>query len=941
MPASNQCRRGLNSGSTASVVRLRQGCYGRAAMYEFRLLGPLEAQAGEDLLPLGSGKQRAVLAYLLLHRNRRVTRQALIDAIWDADPPASADHALDVYVSRLRKALGQASDLIATHRGGFQLDVADDAVDIARFEALLAELRRTPDTVARLAAAESALALWRGPALADLRDEPFARPESERLEEERLVVEEERIEALLSLGRHDEAVAPLQAIVTAHPLRERPRWQLMLALYRCGRQSEALEIYRVGRNILRDELGLEPSKELRELEAAILRQEETLTPVPAATTQVLRTHRAALPTPGTHLLGRGRELRELAELFAGGDRRLVTLTGPGGIGKTRLALQAAHEAAPRYPDGVWWVPLAPLTDHRLVLETAAQALDAGPELSLHIGDRALLLLLDNFEQVVEAAPDLTALLCRCPRLQLLVTSREPLRLEGEWTYQVDPLPVDEAVELFQLRADAVGSDTERSEAVQEICLRLDCLPLAVELAAARAVVLSPDEILARLEQRLGLLDHGARDAPARQRTLRTTIDWSYDLLAEDERHAFARLSVFAGGWTLPAAETICGVDLDTLHTLIEKSLVRRRGARFAMLQTIREYAAERLRESSEADELGRRHADHFTALAESALPELFDRDAATWLAVLEADLDNLRAALTFARDSGDGELFLRLAGAIGRRFWSLRGDLREGRDWLEQALAASETPAEARMLALIGLTNIVDELGDLETAERSAEAVLDFARARGDLMGIFHGLWHLGIHAQERGEHDRAELLFEECAEYARRAGSDWGLAVAAGLLAAVVLERRDFDQALQLSLDAAALADDVGDSIWQGVSLVNAATAALRLGRVELAADLLRTLIRLQAEISSKVGLLGAFSLAAATAAAMGRPESAARLLGASQQIGDESGYRQVMIDAETDAATLEDVRAALGDRADTELAAGRAMSLDDAVAEALESIS
>jgi len=910
-------------------------------MYEFRLLGPLEAQAGEDLLPLGSGKQRAVLAYLLLHRNRRVTRQALIDAVWDADPPASADHALDVYVSRLRKALGQSSDLIATHRGGFQLDVADDAVDVARFEALLAELRRTPDAVARLAAAESALALWRGPALADLRDEPFARPESERLEEERLVVEEERIEALLSLGRHDEAVAPLRAIVTSHPLRDRSRRQLMLALYRCGRQSEALEVYGDGRNILRDELGLEPSRELRELEAAILRQEETLTPAPVAMTQALRTHRAVLPTPGTRFLGRERELRELAELFAGGDRRLVTLTGPGGIGKTRLALQAAHEAAPRYPDGVCWVPLAPLTDHRLVLETAAQALDAGPELALHIGDRALLLLLDNFEQVVEAAPELTALLERCPRLQLLVTSRESLRLESEWTYPVDPLDVEEAVELFQLRADAVGGDAERSEAVEEICLRLDCLPLAVELAAARAVALSPDEILARLEQRLVLLDHGARDAPARQQTLRTTIDWSYDLLDEDEQHALARLSVFAGGWTLTAAETICGAGADVLQALIEKSLVRRRGERSGMLQTIREYAAERLRESSEADELGRRHAEHFTALAESALPELFGRNATTWLALLEADLENLRAALAFARDSGDSELFLRLAGAIGRRFWSQRGDLREGRDWLEQALAASETPAEARMLALIALTNITHELNDLEATERHTEAVLDFAQARGDLMGIFHGLWHLGILAQERGELDTAKLLFEECAEYARTAGSDWGLAVAAGLLAAVVLERREFEQALQLSIDAAALADDIGDSIWQGVSLSNAATAALRLGRIELTADLLRTLIRIQAEMSSKIGLLGAFSVAAATAAAMGRPESAARLLGASQQIANETGHGLEMIDAEQAEATLQQVRAALGDQADTALAAGRCMTLDAAVAEALDSIS
>ncbi len=907
-------------------------------MVEFRLLGTLEVEGGGAAL--GSGKQRALLAYLLLRRNEAVPREALVDALWGEDPPATVVHALDVYASRLRKTLG-GDGLLESRGGSFRLNVPDESVDVGRFERLLAEVRSTPDPEARLAFAEQALALWRGRALADVLEEPFARPESDRLEEERLVACEERFDAMLALGRHDESIGELQAVVRAHPLRDRARRLLMLALYRAGRQSEALEVYREGRAILRDELGLEPSRELRELEAAILRQDESLAPADATATLGPRQGRGTLPVPATPFLGRERERSELAELLAGGKHRLVTLTGPGGIGKTRLALQAADGAAGRYPDGVWWVPLAPLTDHRLVLETAAQVLDAGRELSVHIGDRALLLLLDNFEQVVEAAPELRALLDRCPRLQLLVTSRESLRLEGEWTYAVDPLPVDEAVELFQLRADAVGADTEGSEAVEEICVRLDCLPLAVELAAARAVALSPDEILARLEQRLELLDHGARDAPTRQQTLRTTIDWSYDLLTEDEQHAFVRLSVFAGGWTVAAAETICGAGVDTLQALIEKSLVRRRGARYGMLQTIREYAAERLRDSSEADELGRRHAEHFTALAENALPELFGRNATTWLALLEADLENLRSALAFARDSGDGELFLRLAGAIGRRFWSQRGDLREGRDWLEQALAAGETPAEARMLALIALTNITHELSDLEATERHAEAVLDYARARGDLMGIFHGLWHLGVLAQERGEQDRAELLFEECAEYARRAGSDWGLAIAAGLLAAVVLERREFEQALQLSIDAAALADDIGDSIWQGVLLSNAATAALRLGRVELAADLLRTLIRIQAEMSSKMGLLGAFSLAAATAAAMGRPESAARLLGASQQIADETGHRLDMIDAETNHATLEHVRAALGNQADTALTAGRAMTLDDAVTDALDSIS
>ena len=716
----------------------------------------------------------------------------------------------------------------------------------------------------------------------------------------------------------------------------------MLALYRAGRQSEALEVYREGRAILQDELGLEPSRELRDLEAAILRQDETLAPAPATATPGPRQSRGTLPVPATPFLGRERERRELAELLAGGEHRLVTLTGPGGIGKTRLALQAAHDAVGRYPDGVWWVPLAPLTDHRLVLETAAQVLDAGRELSVHIGERALLLLLDNFEQVVEAAPELRALLDRCPRLQLLVTSRESLRLEGEWTYAVDPLRVDEAVELFRLRADAAGADTGDGEVLEEICVRLDCLPLAVELAAARAVALPPNEILARLEQRLALLDRGARDAPARQRTLRATIDWSYDLLAEDEQRAFARLSVFAGGWTLGAAEAICGAGVDTLQTLIEKSLVRRRGERYGMLETIREYAAELLRESGEEEELVRRHAVYFTEIAESALAEPFVPDAATLLARLEADLDNFRAALASARDSGDGELFLRLAAAVGYCYWTERGDLREGRDWLEQALAASETPEEARIVALIALAWIRYNLGDTDAARSYAQTSLELARARGDLMGIFHGLWSLSVHAQEQGRFDEARSLIEESADYARRAGSDWGMAVAAGILGAILLERREFDQALELSTEAARLADQAGDKRRQGMCLGNAAIAALRLGRVELAADLIRNVIHIEVEMSSRSGLLlEAFTVAAAIAAAMKKPEPAARLLGAAHRIADETGYRQHMIDAEQAEATLQQVRAALGDQADTAIAAGRSMTLDDAVADALDSIS
>jgi tetratricopeptide (TPR) repeat protein len=296
---------------------------------------------------------------------------------------------------------------------------------------------------------------------------------------------------------------------------------------------------------------------------------------------------------------------------------------------------------------------------------------------------------------------------------------------------------------------------------------------------------------------------------------------------------------------------------------------------------------------------------------------------------------------TSARDSGDGELFLRLAAAVGHCYWTELGDLREGRDWLEQALAAGERPEEARIVALIALAWIRYNLGDIDAARNYAQASLELARAKGDLMGIFHGLWYLSTDAQERGRFDEARSLIEESADYARRAGSDWGMASAAGILGAILLERHEFDQALERSTEAARLAEQAGDKRRQGMCLRNAATAALRLGRVELAADLIRDLIHIEVEMPPRGGLLEAFAIAAATAAAMNKPEPAARLLGAAHRIADETGYQQHMIDAEQAQATLQQVRAALGDRTDTAIATGRTMTLDDAVADALDSIS
>ncbi|HEY8501635.1 MAG TPA: adenylate/guanylate cyclase domain-containing protein, partial [Solirubrobacterales bacterium] len=378
-------------------------------------------------------------------------------------------------------------------------------------------------------------------------------------------------------------------------------------------------------------------------------------------------HQTNLPVPATPFLGRESELDELAALLARDDTRLVTLTGPGGTGKTRLALQAAANAADHFPDGVWWVPLAALRDPALVVESAARAVGADGDLVEHIGGKRLLLLLDNFEHLVTAAGDLAPLLAGCPDLTLVVTSREPLHLDGEHEYAVDPLSRSDAVDLFLTRALAVKRDFVANGEVAQICERLDHLPLAIELAAARVKILSPLDLLERLDRRLPLLAGGHRDAPERQRTLRATIEWSHELLSGEEQRLFARCAVFRGGWTLEAAEQVAHADLDSMQSLVDKSLVRVRpeSGRFWMLETIREFAVERLEASGEADEVRERHVEFVLGLVEEADamigPE--HKDADIWIPRLTADHDNLRAALDRLMAAQDGVRSQQLAGA--------------------------------------------------------------------------------------------------------------------------------------------------------------------------------------------------------------------------------------------------------------------------------------
>ncbi len=433
-----------------------------------------------------------------------------------------------------------------------------------------------------------------------------------------------------------------------------------------------------------------------------------------------------LPVQLTPLVGRERELAEAGALLA--EQRVLTLIGPGGSGKTRLALQLAAEASDHFPDGVYWVSLQALRDPALVVPTIAQTVGAKNGLGAEVGDKRMLLLLDNLEHLLEAAREVAEVLREVPNLKLLATSREPLGIRGERRYEVEPLPADDAAALFLERARAVNLEFEPSAALGEICRRLDGLPLALELAAGRASVLSPEQILARLEQALPLLTGGARDAPERQRTLRATIEWSFELLSEPERKLFRHLAVFAGSFDLETAEQVAEADLDTLQSLVQKNLVRRWGSgRFGLLETIREYAFEELEASGESNTVRERHARHYLALAEEAEPQLRGGSQRDWIERLAEEHDNLRSALSWFAEHGPAEQ-LRLAGSLGE-YWWVRGHGQEGARWLEDALARNaDEPTSPRATALAWASNLLGRTGFADKQMRLAEESLVVAR---------------------------------------------------------------------------------------------------------------------------------------------------------------------------------------------------------------------
>jgi predicted ATPase/DNA-binding SARP family transcriptional activator len=914
---------------------------------EFRILGPVEARSDSGPVDLGRPKQRALLAALLLRAGAAIPRDVLVDALWGETPPASAVQSLQVYVHGLRKALGAAR--IETRGTSYRVVLDPGELDLERFETLVTRATRELDITRSDAAAallREALALWQGPALADLGEEPLARAERERLDEERLHALELLGDAELAVGRHDVLLGELDALVAEHPFRESFRRQQVLALYRAGRQQEALDAYQAARAAL-DELGIEPSAELRELERAVLRQDPGLAAPDRP--KELETRLPVAPTP---LVGRQLEIAAVSALLRD-EARLVTLTGPGGTGKTRLALAVAEELSEEWP--ARFVDLSPLRDPGLLAATIEQALGlqdgerpAAEAIAEWLGERALLLVLDNFEQLLAGAPFVAELLAATPRLAVLATSRAPLRLSGEHEYPVPPLPLREAVELFAARARAVDPRFEltedRSGSVAEICRRLDGLPLALELAAARSKLLPPEAMVGRLERSLELLTAGARDLPARQQTLRATLDWSYELLDPSARELLERLSVFRGGCTVEAAEAVApGQDiLGRTESLVNESLLRRvdggAAPRFAMLETIREYAAARLRASAAEEDAQRRHAAYFLRVAETAGQALtagtvYDE----MLAELDAEHDNLRGAIAWAAAAGEIEGEVRMVVAL-RQYWLLRGELAEARRAFEGAIERSAS-AESRLhaLALLHGGLFPYRQGDVEQAKRIWTQAYDLYVELGDEGEAGRCLAELASVAVVERDLERAAALYEESVIQFEAQGQPVRQAIALSNLGAIASMRGDLDTAARYQEEAIPLQRELDDRDGLSISLHNLGRTEIKRGRTEVAASLLAESIELALALGYREVIANCLQGCAELAAAAGDLERAARLSGTSLTIFDEIGIRLVGETEDDYLALRATLVAGLGElRVDELEAEGRTAPRDEAVAAA-----
>ena len=844
---------------------------------ELSVLGPLEARGPSGPIGLPRAKERVLLAALALFHGRVVSKDRLADAVWADWPPAQAQNVLRTHVYRLRSALGDG--VIETHSDGYAL-APGVVVDTELFETEVS----AADSAEQLRAA---LGRWQGEPYVDLGEWTPAELERTRLAELRDGALDTYLALEIEAGEAADCIGKLQALVAETPLRERRWFLLMTALSRAGRVADALRAYQRARRVFAEELGIDPGPELRDLEERIL-----LDDIGAA-------RQGNLPRPLTSFVGRKCERTQLVGLVR--ERSLVTLTGVGGVGKTRLALQVAAEITAEFRDGAWLCELASVVDPGAVWNAVATSLGVRPGPGRNLQDvvleylavKRLLLLVDNCEHLLVAVAEVVAAIeQRCPRVAVLATSREGLAVAGEQIFAVPSLTLPEvgadeetvrnaeAVRLFCSRAYEANSDFVLSEgnltAVVELCRRLDGLPLALELAAARTRALAPDDLVARLDQRFKLLTCGSRSSLKRHQTLRATIDWSYNLLTDEEQSAFNRMAAFVGGCDLAAAETVlAGGDLEAsdaarlLGQLVDKSLViadhRVCGTRYRLLETIREYAQERLERTGETAAVRRRHMGHYVSLAETAAPHLRNRDQLSWAAILDPDVENLRAAFDFAVEGSLPEPGLRLVASLAvaglQIGWTAMGwadtaaaipgaheyqlfplvvayaatdaAMNDELEWaatLAETAEAAQTALDTNHLYVYTARGVLALFsGDLEGARDHAEVVVEMARATDDSYEIVAALTMLA--GTLSNEPARGLVTSQEAARVARDAGIvSWlGLALTTQFM---YIDGRD-DPALELAIheEIIGVASALGDQQLLAITVASRESTRARHG--------------------------------------------------------------------------------------------------------------
>jgi predicted ATPase/DNA-binding SARP family transcriptional activator/tetratricopeptide (TPR) repeat protein len=833
---------------------------------EIRVLGPLEV-VGDDgqVMDVGGPRPRALLIALALAGGHPVPADQLLDQVWQGEQAMDRNR-LQVHISRLRRTLG--GDCITTRGGGYALAAQAGALDADQFERLAAQARaalQREDAATAAGLLRRALGLWRGAPLAEFADTGFAPPVITRLEEARLAAIEDRIEADLMLGGHGELTGELEALVRAHPLRERLWGQLIVALYRSGRQGDALGAYQRARTVLADELGVDPGPELRRLESAVLSQDPTLGVPGAGRGRADRPRSGNLPAARNALIGRRAELGHVASLLR--DSRLVSVVGVGGAGKTRLAIEVARSLTGEYRDGAWLVELASVASAAsaaAVASAAAAALGVAPDtgsgvsrgmldrLTEFLSGRQLLLVLDNCEHVVAGAAEVADyLLARCPVLRILATSRESLAVDGESLWPLPPLAAAEASDLFVVRARAIAPgfqpDEPTMKTVAGICTRLDGLPLAIELAAARMRAFAADDVLARLGDRFRLLTSGTRTALPRHATLRAVVDWSYDLLFDEERRVFERMSVFAGSCPLEAAEQVCAGDpvaaedvADLLARLVDKSLVTAtptgRGIRFGVLQTLAQYGQERLATRGDVADVRARHARWVASVAD--VPD--GAHTAAWFATIGEYLDDVRRGVESALALADADTSLDIACGLGW-FWGMGGVVDDCWRWLTAGLALGPAGTARRVRALA----IAEQLALAEGRDRAleyGEEAVGLGRGAGGrpalaFAALLHGPSLTGLFDQR----ERGIQLLDEAGVLLEAEEDDWSLGTGALARGAAALGRGDLDQAQDLLRRAADRFADADDAQGAAAALHNLADLAIARGRYDEAITALR----------------------------------------------------------------------------------------------------